>query len=654
MPNYHIKDGEYTATIYSLIKDDKYSEVIRILQDELDRTQNNRPALSLLAYCYFYTQDYVLAANCYEQLCNLQPKNQEYRLNLAQSYYNAFQFQDALTAVNMIDDPELAPKVLKLEAAIRFREDDLHNTRILVEQFEEDDLDVEINLACIEFKEKNYKKAMERFQSATFVHGYSPELAYAIALCCYELKDYSQALKYISDIIDKGIRDHPELGIGMVTEGLEVRSVGNTLLLHQTALIEACNLKFAIEYNSRNMTRAAEALTDMPPRSEEELDPITLHNQALIHIESDTSDAFARLQYLLSQNPFPPETFQNLLLLYCKYEYYDLAADVLAENAHLTYKYLSQYIFDYFDAIITQQTSSNDAFNKFDVISNDLIGEIRKATKKAQEFKEAENNKEYKDALDEIEELKNKFIPVLMSQAKIFWDKEEYTKVEKLFRRSVEFVGDDDTFKLNVAHTLFMMDGKLEEAAKFYEPIVKKSFDNILDVSAIVLANLCVCYIMTTQNEEAEELMRKVQREEDIANIKDNDNENGNKKYFHTCIINLVIGTLYCSKGNYEFGIGCIIKAMDPYEKNLSVDTWYYCKRCILSMIENLSKRLLNMRKDVVPNCVTFLEQCEIYGRDISITTDDPLHGVDEMGIKNTVAYEARFLRSLLLTLVEN
>ena len=38
------------------------------------------------------------------------------------------------------------------------------------------------------------------------------------------------------------------------------------------------------------------------------------------------------------QNPFPPETFGNLLLLYCKYEYYDLAADVLAENAHLTYK----------------------------------------------------------------------------------------------------------------------------------------------------------------------------------------------------------------------------------------------------------------------------------------------------------------------------
>uniref|UniRef100_A0A0N5A5D7 Tetratricopeptide repeat protein 30 n=1 Tax=Parastrongyloides trichosuri TaxID=131310 RepID=A0A0N5A5D7_PARTI len=650
MPNYQIKDGDYTATIYSLIKDDRYTEAIRILQDELDRTQNSRPALSLLGYCYFYTQDYVLAANCYEQLCTIQPKNQEYRLYLAQSYYNAFQFQEALTAVNMIDDPELAPKVLKLEAAIRFREDDLHNSRILVEQYEEDDPDIEINMACIEFKEKNYNKALERFQNATFVHGYSPELAYAIALCFYELKDYSQALKYIGDIIDKGIRDHPELGIGMVTEGLEVRSVGNTLLLHQTALIEACNLKFAIEYNSKNMSEAAEALTDMPPRSEEELDPITLHNQALIHIESDTSDAFARLQYLLSQNPFPPETFQNLLLLYCKYEYYDLAADVLAENAHLTYKYLSQYIFDYFDAIITQQTSSNDAFNKFDVISNDLISQIRKLMKKSQELKDENNDKEYKDTIDQIDELMNKFIPVLMSQGKIFWDNHEYNKVEKLFRRSVEFVGDNDTFKLNVAHTLFMMENKFREAAGFYEPIVKKCFDNMLDISAIVLANLCVCYIMTNQNEEAEELMRKVEKEEEIASL---DNTYNGKKYFHICIINLVIGTLYCSKGNYEFGISRIIKAMEPCEKKLGVDTWYYCKRCIISMIENLSKHMIAIRDVVLRDCISFLEQCEIYGKNINVILDDPLNGGDEEAVKNTVAYEARFIRSLLLTLLD-
>lgn len=100
----------------------------------------------------------------------------------------------------------------------------------------------------------------------------------------------------------------------------------------------------------------------MPPRSEEELDPVTLHNQALMNMEKNPADGFAKLQFLLAQNPFPPETFANLLLIYCKYEvrnftyitfakiscynqffqYYDMAADLLAENAHLTYKFLTQ------------------------------------------------------------------------------------------------------------------------------------------------------------------------------------------------------------------------------------------------------------------------------------------------------------------------
>ena len=32
---------------------------------------------------------------------------------------------------------------------------------------------------------------------------------------------------------------------------------------------------------------------------------------------------------------------------------------------------------------------------------------------------------------------------------------------------------------------------------RYYDPIVKKNSDNILNVTAIVLANLCVSYIMT-------------------------------------------------------------------------------------------------------------------------------------------------------------
>ena len=55
----------------------------------------------------------------------------------------------------------------------------------------------------------------------------------------------------------------------MVSEGVNVRSVGNTQLLNETALIEALNLKFAIEWRAGNRAAAATCLTDMPPRTEE-------------------------------------------------------------------------------------------------------------------------------------------------------------------------------------------------------------------------------------------------------------------------------------------------------------------------------------------------------------------------------------------------
>jgi len=73
--------------------------------------------------------------------------------------------------------------------------------------------------------------------------------------------------------------------VGSNTDDVEVKTVGNTQVLRETALIEAFNLKAAIEFSMKNQSAAREALVDMPPRNEEELDPVTLHNQALMNIE---------------------------------------------------------------------------------------------------------------------------------------------------------------------------------------------------------------------------------------------------------------------------------------------------------------------------------------------------------------------------------
>ena len=133
--------------------------------------------------------------------------------------------------------------------------------------------------------------------------------------------------------------EYPELGVGSLTEGaVDVRSVGNSIKLQETFLVESFNLKAAIEFMENKLDLARESLTDMPPRAEDELDVISLHNQALINIDTELNEGFRKLQFLLQRNPFPPETFSNLLLLYCRYDYYELAADLMAENTQFTFK----------------------------------------------------------------------------------------------------------------------------------------------------------------------------------------------------------------------------------------------------------------------------------------------------------------------------
>uniref|UniRef100_A0A671P2R8 Tetratricopeptide repeat protein 30 n=1 Tax=Sinocyclocheilus anshuiensis TaxID=1608454 RepID=A0A671P2R8_9TELE len=637
MPLTTIKDGEYTATVYKMIKEGRYGDAIHILSKEHQKHTKSRAALSLLGYCYYHMQDFTNAAECYEQLTQLHPE----MVITSMSNCIPFILLMLILKINIIIHP-ISKQMIKLQAAIKYGEEDFSGAKTLVEQLPQDDPDYDVDLGCLLYKEGEYEEACKKFMSSMNVLGYKPDLAYNIALCYYSLKQYASALKYIAEMIERGIREHPELSIGMTTEGIDVRSVGNTLVLHETALIEAFNLKAAIEYQLKNYAAAQEALTDMPPRSEEELDPVTLHNQALMNMDTKPTEGFEKLAFLLQQNPFPPVTFGNLLLLYCKYEYFDLAADVLAENAHLTYKFLTPYLYEFLDAMITCQTAPEEAFRKFDEIAGKLTEQLRKVTKQVQEARHNRDDESLKKYVQDYDEVLERYIPVLMAQARIYWNRENYSMVEKIFHKSLEFCNEHDTWKLNVAHVLFMQDNKYKEAIGFYEPIVKKHYENILNVSAIVLANLCVSYIMTSQNEEAEELMRKIEKEEEQISYDDPD-----KKIFHLCIVNLVIGTLYCAKGNYDFGISRVIKSLEPYNKKLGTDTWFYAKRCFLSLLENMAKHMIMLRDSVVQECIQFLEHCELYGKDVPAIIEQPLEE-DRMHIgRNTVTYESRLIKAL-------
>ena len=136
-----IKDGEFTTTIYTMIKESRFADAIRVLRYELHRNPDSRAGLSLLGFSYYGVQEFVLAAECYERLAELFPENTEYRLNHAQSLYNAFMFPEAVNTLAQINDQKMEKHVVKLEAAIKYREEDYQNAHILVDQFSPDDPD---------------------------------------------------------------------------------------------------------------------------------------------------------------------------------------------------------------------------------------------------------------------------------------------------------------------------------------------------------------------------------------------------------------------------------------------------------------------------------------------------------------------------------
>lgn len=150
---------------------------------------------------------------------------------------------------------------------------------------------------------------------------------------------------------------------------------------------------------------------------------------------------------------------------------------------------------------------------------------------------------------------------------------------------------------------------------------------------------------MTSQNEEAEDLMRKVERAEEIKG-------NSNGHCLHLCIVNLVIGTLYCAKGNYEFGLSRIAHALDnATAERLCGDTWFYVKRCALGFITGLAKQTLVLPSVVIEEVSNLLFTCQMFGLAIPAvfetandeSTDEP----------QTIGLEARKLNALLLQAIE-
>jgi len=236
-----------------------------------------------------------------------------------------------------------------------------------------------------------------------------------------------------------------------------------------------------------------------------------------------------------------------------------------------------------------------------------------------------------------------KYIPVLMAQCSIHWKKDEYKDVERLLMNAREFCAVHDTWRLNLAHCFFIQEGSYMEAIQHYETIYNKNLSSLLELPAIVIANLCVSFIMMTQNEKAEEIIKTLEEIEERAM-----EESPEKSFYHLCIVNLVIGTLYCSKGNFEFGISRIITSFKPLNKKLGPDTWFYAKRCLMALIEKMSKHMIIIQDRTITEVLDFLESCEQIGKNIRANLEVKMDGIDTY-----VTHEARLLKMMFIKLTD-
>jgi len=261
-----------------------------------------------------------------------------------------------------------------------------------------------------------------------------------------------------------------------------------------------------------------------------------------------------------------------------------------------------------------------------------------------------------------------------------FWRDDRFHLIETVLNKieSLSSVDSDpnlnDRRRKNLAHVYFATDSMYEECIKMYEDLLPKSDnESILKCDPMILANLCVSYVLTGQNSDAEQLIKEVELEEnDYKNFdyqgddmsKNEPIGNNGSGLSHLQLMNLAIETLYCVKGNYQFGLGMMFKTMEPMGERLTPDSWYHAKRCILALLDKFSRRIVSVQDDLFDRLLNFLVDCETLGTHLSVecNSGSPYNSSGQPKFKNidsddsgrTVCSEARYLRSLCLNVIHD
>eukprot|EP00826_Nyctotherus_ovalis_P012245 TRINITY_DN13219_c0_g3_i7.p1 TRINITY_DN13219_c0_g3~~TRINITY_DN13219_c0_g3_i7.p1 ORF type:complete len:565 (-),score=208.82 TRINITY_DN13219_c0_g3_i7:62-1756(-) len=540
-----------SSDIYKDIENGEFKAAIEKLSKKVSSGENPRAVYSLLGYCHFQIGNYKDAINMYDYLSKVYPDYQEYKLYQALCLYKTGKLETAGRIADSIDDPSLGEKVEQLKAAVSFGRHNYSEAREHLKKVGKKDVSGVINEGCILFKEKKFGEALKKFREGKkMLVGYHSQLYYNIALCHYRMEEYEEALKYIKIIVQKS------------REAVSKQSVGeeekcNEKLAHEvkhSGMIEALNLRAAIEYERGNAEKAKKILKDLSStlsKSGLQKDPTTYHNEAIVGVNDNCAESISKLNELLNDSEAPPETFQNLIHLYCKYRFFDFASDMLKTKPQLASKYIKPDEHEYIKALIQEEKDPELAIKQYDGIIKSYTKKLDKLAKKL----EQSGGDSSKSIANEKKAIVERLVCVVSNKARIYWEAKNFAKTEEVFASLKDYCKDNEIFNMNMGHSLFMQKKKHERAAEYYEEIVERHKDNLNEVDIFVLANLSLCYIYMDENEKAEKLLATIKKHEGEAIMK-----NPKTVLFHHCSVNLVIGTLYCSKSNFEFGLDLIIK----------------------------------------------------------------------------------------------
>eukprot|EP00467_Chlorarachnion_reptans_P011735 CAMPEP_0114510084 /NCGR_PEP_ID=MMETSP0109-20121206/13584_1 /TAXON_ID=29199 /ORGANISM="Chlorarachnion reptans, Strain CCCM449" /LENGTH=698 /DNA_ID=CAMNT_0001689339 /DNA_START=110 /DNA_END=2203 /DNA_ORIENTATION=- len=540
------------------IREQRFGDAIRTLRKGLAKGRGGRDKvlMTLIGHCYYHKGDFVNASHAYTVVCALDPKSFEERKCLAQCY------------VRLDNDQRAIEECRKIPMRYYFRLGmaDLFATllergSILYSEIPESILcepQILIAQALQRFRSGKYGDAL-RLMSFVPPKQMDENDHYLMAVCHYGLKRYKSAL-------------------ALVNQMLQSRKNGKDISTKARCL----NMKCAILYQIGNETEAKEVLQTFY-ESLNEPDPVTWHNVVLFHAPNQPQDAMQDWLQLAEELPYP--SLSNLVLFCARSMEFDRAVDILQDNKSL-WEHVPQELREVVEIILSTDSDPEVAGERLGEFAEELDKIHGDIQNEQHEIWQSADWRFSNGTAFAREEAVVQYLPILMSYAKLRWDDEEFETTEMLFEASAKYCLKNKIWRTNLAHVLFAQE-RYEASASLYKEIwdeAKK--DGILSVQAIIPANLAVSYVMTNQNKRAEEIASSLE-----LNLKQT--EEGNGVRYHLIVLYLVLGTLYCSKKRFTFGIRMNVLAYQSCKDSLDFDIWHYMKRCILAFLEELGKGTL-------------------------------------------------------------